>query len=346
MMVLSSAGSFLLSRTQWRELRPSYLLWLATALGSLAILVAAAQGNQIDLVGMLAQSIRLATPIALGALAGIYCERSGVINIAIEGMMLTAACFGILGNLIWGNIWAGLGLAVVSAMVIALLHAVLSIKFKTNQIVSGTVLNILAVGITGFVRRTWLLQTGGREVFPILPIPVLSRIPVIGEMFFNNGPMVYAMFILMIVTQVVLFHTVWGLRTRAVGEHPRAADTVGINVYWVRYANVIVSGLIAGLGGAWFSLETTGGFDDNMTNGKGFIALAAMIFGKWTPFGAMSGAMLFGFADAVQFKFQILNVPVPYQFLSIIPYVVTIIVLTGVMGRAIPPAAVGKPYEK
>ncbi|MCG8349644.1 MAG: ABC transporter permease, partial [Chloroflexales bacterium] len=234
----------------------------------------------------------------------------------------------------------------------ALLHAVLSINFKTDQIVSGTVINILAIGVTGYVRRTFLVDTpSGRTTLQEIHIPLLSDIPFLGKILFTEKPIFYMMILLIIGAHIVLFYTRWGLRARAVGENPRAADTVGINVYRTRYLNVLISGMIAGLAGAWFSLETVGSFDDGMTAGKGFIALAAMIFGKWTPFGAFGGAMLFGFADALGTRFQILQIelfgaPLPNQFLQVLPYVVTIIVLAGLIGRATPPAAVGQPYEK
>ena len=190
-------------------------------------------------------------------------------------------------------------------------------------------------------RRTVLLHNAREApaILPLLSLPLVSDVPVLGRLFFRHQPLVYPMFGLVIAVHVLLFYTRWGLHTRAVGEHPRAADTVGINVFSVRYRNVIAGGMIAGLGGAWFSLETVGSFEDLMTNGKGFIALAAMIFGKWNPLGALGGALLFGFADALQIKLQIAGVNVPYQFLGMIPYVVTMIVLAGVIGRALPPAA-------
>jgi ABC-type uncharacterized transport system permease subunit len=314
----------------------------------LAVLVWASLGRSIDVVGMSAQSLRLATPIALGMLAGVMCERSGVVNIAIEGMMLMSACIGFTVALYTQNIWIGVLGGLLAGAVMAALHALLSIQFMIDQIISGTVINILAVGITGFIRRAYLLKNpfGAPSVLPILKVPVLSDIPIIGPIFFNNQPMVYTMLILVVVVHIVLFYTVWGLRTRAVGEHPRAADTLGINVFKIRYINVILSGLIAGLGGVWFSLETVGSFQDIMTGGKGFIALAAMIFGKWTPFGGFGGALLFGFADALQIKLQISGVSVPYQFLGMLPYIVTMVVLAGLIGRAIAPAADGVPYEK
>lgn len=314
------------------------------------VLIWAGAGNRIDIVDMLARMVRLATPIALGACAGILCERSGVINISIEGLMLMAACGGFTAALITGNSWFGLLVAIITGGVTVMLLAVLAIRFKTDQIIAGTVINILAVGVTGFVRSNFLIhlqQTGHiGSSLPALPIPLLSDIPVLGPIFFNHQPVAYAMLILVPVLSLLLFRTPWGLRTRAIGEHPRAADTMGINVNRLRYLNVFFSGLVAGLAGAWFSLEATFSFDDLMTNGRGFIALAAMIFGKWTPFGALGGALTFSSADALQIKIQGFSFDLPPQFLQMLPYVITIIVLAGIIGRARPPAAVGKPYEK
>ena len=321
-----------------------------------AILIAAAADKQTNLITMLAESLRLATPIVIGAIAGIWSERSGVVNIAIEGMMLAGAGFGFfafffLEPAMPDNVnlamFLSVMVAVLSGGVMALLHAWLSITFRTDQIVSGTVINIMAIGLTSFIRREVLLSTrAGRVTLPDITIPGLVNIPIIGEVLFNNKPIFYMMFILLIATHVILFYTAFGLRMRAVGEHPQAADTVGIDVIFTRYRNVVISGMIAGLGGAWFSLETVGGFDDMMTGGRGFIALAAVIFGKWTPFGAFGGGLLFGFADALGTRFQILNVPVPSQWLQMLPFIVTMVVLAGLIGRATAPAADGQPYEK
>ena len=313
-----------------------------------AVLIYAATGKRTDVVSMLADGIRLATPIALGALAGILCERAGVVNIGIEGMMLVGAGIGFTASLYLQNSTAGLVVAILAGMTMAALHAVLSISFQVDQIISGTVINILAVGITGFTRRSFLLNNpfGAPSVYSPIPIPVLSEVPVLGPVLFNHQPLVYTMLILVFVVQIYLFRTKWGLRHRAVGEHPRAADTLGINVIRARYLAVIAGGAIAGLAGAWFSLETVGSFDDLMTGGKGFIALAAMIFGNWNPIGAFFGALLFGFADALQIKLQILETGIPYQFIGMLPYVLTMIVLAGVIGKTTPPAADGVPYEK
>lgn len=318
------------------------------------MLIIAAAGRSTNVTGLLAPSVRLATPIALGALAGIWCEKTGVVNVAIEGMMLTGACFGFAAaTLLTPSMGAqpallvGVVVSVLSGGAMALLHAWLSITFKTDQVVSGTVINILAVGLTSFTRREILFSSqAGRETLPVVPLGGLSEIPILGPVLFNGKPIFYAMFILLFLTAIIFYYTRWGLRTRAVGENPHAADTLGINVVRMRWTNVFIAGLIAGLAGAWFSLETTGTFDDNMTSGRGFIALAAMIFGKWNPFGAFAGALLFGFSDALGQRFQLLGVEIPPQFLQMVPYIITIIVLAGLVGRAVAPKADGVPYEK
>lgn len=337
-----------LNRVRWVWLFVNGLLVIPT------VLIIAAAGNSTNVTVMLQVSLRLATPIVMGALAGIWCERSGVVNIAIEGMMLSGACFGfVVFSLLAPSMGTpqaqlmGILVSTLSGGLMAVLHAWLSITFKTDQVVSGTVINILAVGLTSFVRREVLLSSqAGRETLQPINIPLLSDIPIVGDVLFQGRPIFYAMFIILIVTHVMLFYTRWGLRTRAVGENPRAADTVGINVIRVRWTNVIIGGLIAGLAGAWFSLETTGSFDDSMTSGRGFIALAAMIFGKYTPLGALGGGLLFGFSDALGQRFQFLGVPVPPQFLQMVPYVITIVVLAGLVGKAVAPKADGVPYEK
>lgn len=321
------------------------------------ILIVAAAGNSTNITTMLAESLRLATPIAIGAMAGLWCERSGVVNIAIEGMMLFGACFGFTTLFYLQNVFPpeqlnfvmflSVLVAILAGGAAALLHAWLSITFATDQIVSGTVINILAVGVTSFWRREFLLSTeAGTAKLPLISIPILSDIPIIGPAIFTNQPIFYMMFVVIIVSHIVLFYTRWGLRTRAVGEEPGAADTLGINVNQMRWRNVLIGGMIAGLAGAWFSLEATGRFNDGMTRGAGFIALAALIFGKWTPFGAFAGALLFGFSDALGTRFQIINVPVPVQFLQMVPYAVTIIVLAGLVGRSFAPKASGQPYKK
>lgn len=231
-------------------------------------------------------------------------------------------------------------------------HAWLSVTFKVDQIVSGTGINILAVGITSFLSQRFLqpiqaLNSGG--TFKILPIPGVSSIPIIGPLLFEQRFIIYLLFILVILIHIMLFYTRWGLRTIAVGEHPKAADTLGINVFMMRYVNVIMGGAVAGIGGAFFTIGSVGRFDEVLTAGKGFIGLAAMIFGKWTPLGTFGASMIFGFADALQVKLQGLGidqVPIPSEFMLMAPYLVTMVVLAGVIGRAIPPASDGIPYEK
>jgi len=234
-------------------------------------------------------------------------------------------------------------------MLIAALHAVLSINFMVDQIVSGTVINILAVGITGVFYRNFIesQNTAGPGTLPQWNIPLLSQIPVVGPIFFQNQFVTYAMLALIVIVHFTLFHTVWGLRTRACGEHPMAAETAGINVYFVRYVNVIASGALAGLGGAYFSLQQIGNFLPGMTGGRGFIGLAAMIFGHWTPVGAFLASLLFAGSDQVGSRLQsVFHVPIPLQFLGMLPYILTIVVVAGAMGRAVAPAAVGRPYKK
>jgi general nucleoside transport system permease protein len=302
------------------------------------------------LPGILAAALRIATPIALAAYAGILSERSGVVNIGIEGMMLMAAMVGDLVMLYTGNIWAGVVAGVLSAGLLGLLHGLLSIKFMADQIISGTAINILALGITGFGYLRFLatpaLSRPSPSTLQPVEIPLLKSIPVLGDVFFANRPIVYTMLILTFVIWWALFKTPWGLRVRAVGEHPKAADTMGINVYKVRYISVFLSGLVAGLGGVWFSLEQVGHFDMNITGGKGFIGLAAMIFGRWNPIGALGAALLFGLPEALQINLAMFFPNLRYEFMSMIPYILTIIVLTGVVGRAVAPAADGVPYEK
>jgi simple sugar transport system permease protein len=309
----------------------------------------------MNLPGIFQQTLVAATPLTLGAMCGILCERSGIINIAIEGMMLWGAFTAIAFASIFDSLWMGvLGASLVGG-VMAALHAWLSIRFKVDQIISGTVINILAVGGTRFLNIRVLEPAGMSDpgAFELVAIPVLSEIPIIGPVLFENQPIVYIMLILLVVVNYVIFFTPWGLRMRACGEHPRAADTVGVHVNRMRYISVIVGGLIAGIGGAYFSLGIVGGYENEMTRGQGFVALAAMIFGNWNPIGAFLAALLFGFADALQIKMQILqpvlpiiNQPIPPEFLQMAPYILTIIVVAGVVGRTRPPAAEGKPYEK
>ena len=331
------------------------LSWSIALLAAFAFLVWITAGTSMNLPGMVQATLTAATPLTLGAICGVFCERSGIINIAIEGMMLAGAFAAVGFASIFDNLWMGLLAASLVGGVMAALHAVLSIKYKVDQIISGTVINILAAGGTRFLNIR-LLEPAGLSTpgsFGNISIPVLADIPIVGPILFQNQPTVFIMLIVLVVANFVVFFTPWGLRMRACGEHPRAADTVGIHVNRMRYISVIVGGLIAGIGGAYFSLGVVGTFEDGMTRGQGFVALAAMIFGNWNPIGAFLAALLFGFANALQVKMQILepvlpfiNQPIPPEFLQMAPYILTIIVVAGVVGRAIAPAEEGKPYEK
>ncbi len=331
------------------------LTWGVAFLVAFAFVVWITNGTSLNLPGMLQHMLVAATPLTLGVLCGIFCERSGIINIAIEGMMLAGAFTAVACASIFDSLWMGvLGASLVGGLMAAL-HAWLSIRYKVDQIISGTVINILASGGTRFLNLR-LLEPAGLSTpgsFALLRIPLLADIPIIGPILFENQPTVFIMLILLVVVNFVIFKTPWGLRMRACGEHPGAADTVGVAVNRMRYISVIVGGFIAGIGGAYFSLGQVGTFEDNMTRGQGFVALAAMIFGNWNPIGGFLAALLFGLADALQVKMQIIqpvlpfvNQPIPPEFLQMAPYILTIIVVAGVVGRAIPPAAEGKPYEK
>ncbi|MEN6478996.1 MAG: ABC transporter permease [Anaerolineales bacterium] len=332
----------------WRRAE-GLVLGLVAGLLALAFLTWAARGQSLNLVGILEAAVQRATPIALAALSGVICERSGIINIAIEGMMLTAAMVSSLVGSVTHNLTIALLVSILVSGLLGALLAVLSIRYKVNQIISGTAINILATGATSFISAKFMapyeyLNTPGK--FANWPVPLLSRIPVIGPVFFESNVVVYLLFILLIVVHVMLYYTRWGLRTRAIGEHPRAADTLGVDVLRMRYINVFVGGMVAGLGGVFLVLGSVPRFDELMTAGKGYIGLAAMIFGNWNPFGAFGASLIFGFTETFQAKLQILKVPIPSQFMRMLPYLITMIVLAGVVGRSVPPAAEGQVYEK
>ncbi len=344
--ILAFLGGWVLRRShvKWTNLA----LAIGLALFALAFLTWAAAGGSFNLTGMLRSTVILSVPVTLGALTGLMCERVAVINIAIEGQLLTAAFVGTIVGSAWG-IWAGLVGAMLTGAVLGAVLAVLAIRFRVDQIIAGVVINIFALGITSFLARRVLaeaqdLNSPGR--FTSLKIPILGDIPVVGSMFFDHNMFVYVTFILVIVLHFGLFYTRWGLRSRSVGEHPEAADTVGINVYRTRYRNVILGGFIAGFGGAFLTLAQVSRFEENLTAGIGFIGLAAMIFGRWMPIGVLGAGLVFGFARALQQKLGIVGTPIPSEFLSMTPYLVTLIVVAGVVGKARPPAADGQPYIK
>ncbi len=325
--------------TSWVFKNKWLLLIGAIVVGAIAYAYAT---NDRVTAAVLASTLRQSTPLILGALCGLIGERSGVVNIGIEGQMLLAAFIAFLANVYLGNLWLALIIGALTGALMGALLAFMAVTLKMDQIIGGTVINILAVGLTGYFYTAGLVTKGK---FAPISLGPLADIPLIGPVLFNNPPITYLAIILVFAVHYVLFHTRWGLRTRAVGEHPRAADTVGINVFRTRYINVILAGAIAGLGGAFLTLEGVGSFERLMTNGRGFLALAIMIFGKWTPLGAWAGALLFGFLYALNTQLQFSGVSLPPQLIGSLPYVATILVLAGFVGRSRAPAASGQPYE-
>src|SRR5229473_2459403 len=292
-------------------------------------------------------TLEAAALLLLPALGGVISERSGVVNIAMEGMMLTGAFFAVVADLAFQNPWLAALVAIVAGGLMALIHAVVSIRFRADQIVSGIAINIFAAGLTVFlVNRIYGLQdvghVGQNEGLPYINVPGLDQIPFIGKVLFQQNVVVYMALVLLVLVHVVLFRTRLGLRIRAVGEHPQAADTAGINVYLIRYSAVISSGLLSGLAGAFLAIGISNTFVPNMTDGRGYIALAAVIFGKWTPLGAFIACLIFGLGQAIYDNNSIIHIS-PY-LLSMLPYLLTLIVLAGLVGRSSPPAADGIPY--
>ncbi|MBC8225408.1 ABC transporter permease [Candidatus Bathyarchaeota archaeon] len=298
-------------------------------------------------VGLFAAALRMATPIVYAALGGIFSERVGIINIGLEGTMLTSAFAGVTASYYTGNPWLGVVVAVLVGGLIGSLHAVLTVKFVGNQIVSGTGINIFAMGFTAYMSQIIWGSRGASEGVRGLgtwTLPVIADLPVVGPIIGSHSPLVYLMLVVTVLSYVVLFRTPLGLRIRAVGEHPTAAETAGIDVLRVKYLCVILSGMLAGLGGAFLSLGHLNLFTRGMTGGRGFISMAAMIFGKWMPFGAFGASLLFGLADALQMRLQSLGL-LPPQIILTIPYLLTVAVLAGVVGKARPPSDY-KPYKR
>ncbi len=321
-------------------------------------------------------AVQLAVPICLAALCGVMCERSGIVNIGLEGIMLTAAFTGWFAGAVFTGMLGpgtptpifgftlplllGLAAAIAAGMLMSLLHAWLSISVRADQIIAGAIINIMAVGLTGYLNTLLSAQTlPATGNFAALTVPsAVASLPLVGWLInalFGQGPIGVATILIVIVFQILLFRSRWGLRTRSVGEHPRAAETVGIDVIRLRYRNVVLSGVLAALGGAYLSMEATNGFQAGMTQGRGFIGLAAMIVGRWTPVGAFGAALLFASSQAIS---QSINVSppagqlgdllrhVPSQFFDALPYLITIVVLDGLVGRSVAPAADGRPYER
>jgi general nucleoside transport system permease protein len=310
----------------------------------------AGSSNTFNVINQFQGTLADSIPLILGALAGCLCERSGVINIAIEGQLLIGAFAAAIVASAFGVLWLGLIVGSLAGGVIGLLLGVFAITYLVDQIIMGVVLNVFVSGLTGYLYDKLLVPYSNTLNSPstYLPIkiPLLGDIPIIGPVFFNSTLFLYLTYIAIAAVQVGLFNTSWGLRVRAVGEHPTAADTVGISVIWTRYRNVILAGLLAGIGGAFLTIGSVGSFGKDMSSGKGYIALAAMIFGRWTPFGAVGAALLFGFTFELQSILSTINVPVPSDFLLMAPYVATIIAVAGLVGRVRPPAADGQPYVK
>lgn len=307
--------------------------------------------RSIITLSLLGSTIRLSTPLILASLGGLYSERGGVINIALEGIMLAGAFTAAAVTALTHNPWLGLIAAAAAGLLVSLIHAVASVSFRADQVVIGTAINIMFLGMPALLSGALFNSTGStpqlkREyTLPDWNVPLIDRVPVLSQLFSGHKPVVYLALAMVPITYFVLFRTRFGLRLRAVGENPEAADTAGISVAGMRYAGVLLSGLLAGVGGAYLSIGQNSLFTRNMTAGRGFIALAALIFGKWNPVGAFLACLLFGFADAVSIRMQGV-VQIPVQIIQIIPYALTLVVLAGFIGRAIPPRAIGIPYVK
>lgn len=308
----------------------------------------AAAGKSFSFVGMMQETVKRAIPIALGALAGVLSERVAIINIAIEGQLLGGAFVAaVVGSSV--NPIMGVTAAVLTGVALGWILAVMAIRYRVDQIIVGVVINLFVLGLTSFITQRILNdnpQFNSAEIFKPIELPLLKDIPFFGTVLFKQSIFVYTTFALVALLTYGLFRTQWGLRSRAVGEHPKAADTLGVNVYRYRYLNTLLGGAVAGFGGAYFIQGSVGQFDENMTNGRGFIGLAAMIFGRWHPVGALSAALVFGFAESLSGKLAILQTPIPSEFLGMAPYIATIVVVAGLVGKARPPAADGQPYIK
>ncbi|MDX6744514.1 ABC transporter permease [Actinocorallia sp. A-T 12471] len=315
-----------------------------------AFLAWAAAAKSINIASVLEATILAAVPLILGALAGVLGERSGVINVAIEGQFLLGACLAAFTASVTGSLLWGLVAGVLVGGLFGLLLAVFAQRYLVEQVVLGVVLTMLATGLTGFFYERVMQSDSAKFNMPMafapIKIPLLAELPVIGPVFFHQNILVYAAAALIAIVHVVLFHTRWGLRTRAVGEHPTAADTVGVNVIRTRYLNMFVGGMIAGLGGVWLTIGLNISFNKNMAAGAGFIALAAVIFGRWSPIGALWAALLFGFAGGLSNAVQLMQTPVPTDFLRMLPYLATIFAVAGLLGHVRAPAADGQPYTK
>jgi len=310
----------------------------------------AGSSNTFNVINQFQGTLADSIPLILGALAGCLCERAGVINIAIEGQLLIGAFAGAIFASAFGTLWLGIIAGSAAGGLVSLLLGVFAIAYLVDQVILGVVLNVFVSGLTGYLYDKLLVPYANTLNSPstYLPIkiPLLGDIPIIGPVFFDSTLFLYITYILVAAVQIGLFKTAWGLRVRAVGEHPQAADTVGISVKLTRYRNVILAGLIAGIGGAFLTIGSVGSFGKDMSSGRGYIALAAVIFGRWTPLGSVGAALLFGFAFELQSILSTINVPIGSYFLLMVPYVATIIAVAGLVGQVRAPAADGQPYVK
>ncbi|WP_344887013.1 ABC transporter permease [Nonomuraea antimicrobica] len=315
-----------------------------------AFLTWASAGQTVPVTGLLIGGLALGTPLIFGALGGVIGERAGIVNVAIEGQLLLGAFSAAVVGSVTGQPVLGLVAAMAGGVLVALVLATFAIRYVVDQVIVGVVLNVLVTGLTGFLYVKVLKSDAelfnAPDRFPVLPIPGLSAIPIVGPVIFRQTIIVYLMYVAVFAVWFGLFRTRWGLRVRAVGEHPTAADTVGIDVNRTRFWNVALAGAITGVGGAYFTLDSVGAFTKEMTNGMGFIALAAVIFGRWHPIRATFAALLFGFATNLQSMLGIIGSPVPSEFMLMLPYVITIFAVAGLVGRSRAPAAGGKPYLK
>ena len=324
------------------------VLALAAATVFMSFLAWAAAGDSFSFVGMLQDTVTRSVPITLGALGGILSERSGVINISIEGMLLAAACTSAIAASLT-NLWLGTLVGALTGAGLAAVLAVMSIRYKVDQVIVGFAINFFALGVTSFISFRVLVPNRDtmNNLMPVKPIrlPLLSDIPFFGQILFVQTIFVYFSFVAVALATWGLYRTKWGLRTRAIGEYPKAAGTLGVDVNKLRYRNLLLAGAVTGIGGAWWPIGIVGRFDQNITGGRGFIALAAVIFGRWHPVGALSGAMVFALAEAVRLKIGNFRTGIPSEFLIMAPYVVTLIVVAGFIGASRAPKAAGQPYE-
>lgn len=342
------SGAALVVRRRGRHTFP--LLSLGMTTFGLALVIWAARGGQVSLIGLLTTTLVDSVPLIFGALSGVMCERAGVVNIAIEGQFLAGAFLGAMIGSATHDLWLGMLAGALAGALMGALLAFLTLRYQADQIIVGVVIVTFATGLTNFLTNQVLNNhqntLNSPNVFGPVAIPLLDRIPFAGPILFDQNVFVYLAVVLLVVVHVALSATRWGLRVRAVGEHPEAAETVGIDVIAVRYRNVILGGAIGGLGGAAFTIGSVGQFTSDLTAGLGYVALAAMIFGGWRPFPAAGAALLFGFSDSLQNTLGLLQTPIPSSLLAMLPYVITIVAVAGLVGRVRPPAADGIPYRR